>query len=265
MSGAVITSIYAQFLQEPRFRPSSLTPPRVAAGLLGRKTGEGWYAYPDGRRRDPPAAPPPPPPHAGLGVWIAPEAPDRAALAALVEQAGASLAHSPDEADLAVVQPFGSDATAAALAAGLDPQRCVAVDPLLGLDRHRTLMLTAVTRPEVRDAANALLAADAVGVTVVNDSPGFFAQRVLAMVVNIAAEIAQRRVASVADLEDAVRLGLGYPRGPLGWGDLIGPARVLAILQGLQAATGDPRYRPSAWLLRPAQLGVSLLTPEAAR
>ena len=90
-------------------------------------------------------------------------------------------------------------------------------------------------------------------------------QRVLATIVNIAANIAQRGIASVTDIEDAVRLGLGYPQGPLSWGDAVGGERVLAILRNLQAATGDPRYRPSAWLVRRVSLGLSLLTPEAER
>ena len=38
VSSKVMQSIYDQFQQEPRFRPSSLIPPRVAAGLFGRKT-----------------------------------------------------------------------------------------------------------------------------------------------------------------------------------------------------------------------------------
>jgi 3-hydroxybutyryl-CoA dehydrogenase len=45
VSGKVMESIYVQFHQEPRFRPSSLVPPRIAAGLYGRKSGAGWYAY----------------------------------------------------------------------------------------------------------------------------------------------------------------------------------------------------------------------------
>ncbi|WP_231382090.1 3-hydroxyacyl-CoA dehydrogenase NAD-binding domain-containing protein, partial [Sphingobium indicum] len=47
VSGKVLESIFAQFQQDPRFRPSALLPPRIAAGLFGRKTGEGWYRYND--------------------------------------------------------------------------------------------------------------------------------------------------------------------------------------------------------------------------
>src|SRR5688572_18668487 len=40
---AVMKSMYAQYFEEPKYRPSFLAEPRVAAGLLGRKTGRGWY------------------------------------------------------------------------------------------------------------------------------------------------------------------------------------------------------------------------------
>ena len=89
------------------------------------------------------------------------------------------------------------------------------------------------------------------------------AARVVATIVNIASEIAQQRIAAPADIDRAVTLGLGYPHGPLAWGDQLGAATVLQVLEELQASTGDPRYRPSPWLRRRAQLGLSLLTDEA--
>jgi len=264
VSSRVMSSIYEQFQQEPRFRPSSLVPPRVAAGLFGRKTGEGWYRYVEGRPERPPARERPAVP-AGVSVWIDPAAPGHGELATLLQAAGARLEGEPARADLGIVQPWGEDATSAAVRLGLDAARTVAVDPITPLALRRTLMLTIATAPAARDAALALLAADAVPVTVINDSPGFIAQRVIATIVNIAANIAQRGIASVADLEAAVQLGLGYPRGPLAWGDHLGAERILAILRAQHAATGDPRYRPSAWLVRRVALGLPLTTPEAAR
>lgn len=264
VSSKVMASIYEQFQHEPRFRPSSLVAPRVAAGLFGRKTGEGWYAYDgDARRAAPSRAVPPLP--AGLQVWVDPQASGHADLLPLLAGAGAVFTESAAHADLCIVQPWGGDASHAAAALGLDPSRTVAIDPMVPLALRRTLMLTALTSPHARDSAWALLAADGVPVTVINDSPGFIAQRVLATIVNIAAQIAQRGIASVADIEDAVKLGLGYPHGPLAWGDRIGGARILEILRNMQAETGDPRYRPSPWLVRRVALGKSLLTTEAAR
>lgn len=264
VSGEVMESIYRQFQQEPRFRPSSLVPPRVAAGLLGRKVGEGWYRYEDGERMVlPPAAAPPLPDAARF--WVDPAASEHDALRRLIAASGAQVVTSSEAAEVLLIQPWGWDATRYCARQGLDAARAVAVDPAPGLGRRRTMMLTASTCTDSRDLAHALLACDGVGVTVINDSPGFVVQRIVAMIVNIAADIAQRGIARVDDIEDAVRLGLGYPDGPLSLGDAMGPARVLDILTRIQQQTGDPRYRPSPWLSRRVALGLSLRTAEAAR
>lgn len=264
VSARVMDSIYEQFQHEPRFRPSSLVPPRVAAGLIGRKSGEGWYRYAEGKKMAPAARPVPQLP-AGLAVWIDAAAPGAGPLRELADSAGARIAGHPADAQLALIQPWGRDATHTALSLGLDPVHCVAIDPLPPLALRRTLMLTTVTSAAARDAAHALLAGDGTPVTVINDSPGFIAQRVIATIVNIAANIAQRGIASVANLEAAVPLGLGYPQGPLSWGDRLGADRMLEILRSQLEATGDPRYRASPWLVRRVALGVPLTTPEAER
>ncbi|MFN9587002.1 MAG: 3-hydroxyacyl-CoA dehydrogenase [Pseudomonadaceae bacterium] len=263
VSAKVMESIYQQFHQEPRFRPSSLVAPRIAAGLFGRKSGAGWYVYEGNDRCEPvPAAVPALP--ALLRVWADPLAEDHARLCGLVVEAGLELVEQAAEADLLLLQFWGWDVTRYCAEHGLDAAKAVAVDPL-GFENHRTLMLSSVTRAEVRDAAHALLAGGGVPVTVISDSCGFVLQRVVATIVNIAADIAQRGIAGVEDIEDAVRLGLGYPLGPLGLGDDIGARKVLAILTRIHALSGDPRYRPSPWLARRAALGLALTTAEAAR
>ena len=264
VSGKVMQSIYEQFQQEPRFRPSSLIPPRISAGLYGRKTGAGWYQYEEGKKID--SEPPVPAPlRPDCKVWVDPAADRHAELTALAAEAGAQVVDQPDHASLLLIQPWGIDASQACADLGLDGHRCVAVDPLPALDTHRTLMLTAITCTAARDDAAAILSADGTSITVINDSPGFVVQRILATIVNIGTNIAQRGIASVADIDDAVTIGLGYPAGPLTLGDSIGGKKVMQILEGLQRVTGDPRYRPSQWLRRRVQLGQSLLTTETAR
>ncbi len=70
------------------------------------------------------------------------------------------------------------------------------------------------------------------------------------------------RIAAPGDLDRAVTLGLGYPRGPLAMGDALGAKKILAVLEAMHGFYNEPRYRPSPWLRRRAQLGVSLSTPE---
>jgi 3-hydroxybutyryl-CoA dehydrogenase len=248
----VMKSMHGQYYGEPKYQPSFLSDPRVAAGLLGRKTGRGWYKYgKDGVAEKIPEIPAPS--AKPDSVWCVPELKDFVSKFANVESKPGSLC---------IVAPLGDDATTTALKLGLDPARTVAVDPLFGFTKRRTLMTTPVTKPEVRDAAHALLASDGVPVSLINDSAGFVAQRVVAHIVNVGCDIVQQRIATPEDLDSAVMLGLGYPKGPLGMGDAVGPARVLAVLEGMHAFYQDPRYRPSPWLKRRAKLGVSLLTPE---
>ena len=259
VSHPVMEAIYRQFYDEPRFRPSVITAQRLAGGLLGRKTMAGFYRYDDDA---PEVAESPAPIALPASVWISRDhAEAQGELTWLVQKMGATVEaeNVPSEDALIVVTPLGGDATSAAIAEGLDPERTVAIDLLTPLALRRTLMTTPVTLPEVRDEAHGLFASDGVPVTMIRDSAGFIAQRMLAMIVNIACDIAQQRIATPSDIDLAVRLGLGYPKGPLAMGDALGPMRLLTVLRTMQEFYGDPRYRPSPWLTRRALLGVSLL------
>lgn len=257
---SVHKSLYEQYFGEPKYRPSYLLEPRVAAGLLGRKTRRGWYAYgKDGAAEKIPE--PPAPASRANPVWVAPNAP---ALKELLAKLGAQVetGAKPSADAILFVAPLGQDATTTALQLMIDPMRTVAVDPVFGFAKRRTLMTTPVTRPEARDAAHGLLAADGVPVSAIHDSAGFVAQRVVAHIINVGCDIVQQRIATPADLDRAVMLGLGYPQGPLAMGDAIGPSRILTILEAMHSFYQEPRYRPSPWLRRRARLGVSLTTPE---
>jgi 3-hydroxybutyryl-CoA dehydrogenase len=255
VSHAVMQSMYRQYYDEPKYKPSFVADPRVAAGLLGRKTGRGWYTYgKDGAAQA--VAEQPVPAKRPAAAWVVPE------LRELFARFSVEIRTRADDETVCFVCPLGRDATTTALQLGLDPERTVAIDPLFGYAKRRSLMTSPATLPEVRDVAHALLASDGVPVSVIRDSPGFVAQRVAAHIVNVGCDIVQMRIASPADLDRAVTLGLGYPRGPLAMGDSIGAMRVLAILESMHDFYQEPRYRPSPWLRRRAQLGVSLLTPE---
>ncbi|MFM0335873.1 3-hydroxyacyl-CoA dehydrogenase [Paraburkholderia fungorum] len=267
VSHPVMESIYHQFYEEPRFTPSPITGTRLAGGLIGRKTGEGFYRYEDGKQQVPAEAPAPT--ELPASVWVSKRHPQaREAVVQLIAQAGVKLDEgaTPAADSLIVVTPFGHDATTVAVDEALDATRVIAVDalfPLLGA-RRRTLMTTPATTRVARDTAHALFAADGIPVTVIRDSTGFVAQRIVATIVNIGCDIAQQQIATPDDIDLAVTLGLGYPRGPLALGDALGSKAILTILRNIFSVLGDPRYRPSPWLTRRAQLGLSLTQRDAA-
>jgi 3-hydroxybutyryl-CoA dehydrogenase len=260
----VLRQIYHDFFEEPRFRPAPLLQRQVAAGLYGRKVGSGFYRYEAGE----PVVPSEPSPNdwSARPVWISAE--DRAAhpwVAQRLRSYGVVVGESPQAPEdvVLLVLPLGDDATSTATRRGLDPERVMALDPLLQNAARLTIMPTVATRPEVRDSLHGMIVSGGGTATLIHDSPGFVAQRVLAMIVNIAADIAQQRIATPQDTDFAVRVGLGYPSGPLSLGDQIGAPTVLRVLERLQDFYGDPRYRPSPWLKRRAMTGRSLLHHDA--
>jgi 3-hydroxybutyryl-CoA dehydrogenase len=261
VSQAVIESIYHQYYEEPRYRPVQITAQRHAAGLFGRKTGRGFYAYVDGRAQKPSEATVPALDPKDVRIWISNRHHDAAnLLRSAIEATGAFIetGERPSERSVIMLTPFGEDTTTSALAEDLNPTRSVSVDCMFGLDRRRTLMTTPITRQAIKDAAHALLTVGDQPVTVIHDSPGFIAQRIIACIVNVGADIAQQRIATPEDINSAVEIGLSYPRGSLQFGDDLGPRRILDILEACHAFYGDPRYRASPWLKRRALLNVPL-------
>ena len=92
----------------------------------------------------------------------------------------------------------------------------------------------------------------------VNEAAGFVVNRILVPMINEAIGIYAEGVASVEDIDTAMKLGANHPMGPLALGDMIGLDIVLAIMEVLQAETGDTKYRPHPLLkkmVRGGQLG----------
>ena len=263
VSHPVMESIYHQYFEEPRYRPSVITAQRLAGGVLGKKVGAGFYQYTDGVTVEYAQAATPLIADADMPpVWVSPRATRRSELLQLLRNLGAKIETgvSPSMHALTIIAPLGFDCTTVAVVDRHDPARTIAIDMLIddAMTKRRVLMTNPATRDDMRSAAHALFARDGKAVSVIRDSGGFVTQRVVAAIVNIASDICQQQICSPADLETAVTLGLGYPHGPLALGDLLGPTNVLEVLFNMQTVYGDPRYRPSPWLRRRGAIGLSL-------
>ena len=254
----VMRIIHEWYFFDPRLKSAPIHQNLYEAGRFGRKTGVGFHRYDEsGKMIVAPAA------------AIAAKKPARVilaedtkglvelAVAADVETAAIDDGHSP-----ILLAPWGEDCTTAATRLGVDPKRAVAVDLSHDTAKRITMMMAPGGDSGIGDQAAALMAAAGRAVTRIKDSPGFIAQRITAMIANLGCEMAQMDLASPKDIDIAMQLGLNYPQGPLALADKIGVARTHGILLRLQEATGSDRYRPSLWLRRRAQLGLSALTPD---
>ncbi len=90
---------------------------------------------------------------------------------------------------------------------------------------------------------------------IVNDSPGFVANRVLMPLINEAIFALQEGVADASTIDSLTRLGLNHPMGPLQLADLVGLDVCLSILRVLHVELGDPKFRPCPLLVKMVDAG----------
>lgn len=263
VSYPVLTKIYHQFFEEPRFRPHPFLTRQFVSGAFGRKTGRGFYEYRGGTRIDPTEQ------SFGPGderpVWIDARQADAMQLRTTLESMAITIddGKRPHAESVVMLSPLGKDATTAGSVQDVPLTQCMAIDTMIWPVPRVTVMPTISTAPEYRDSLRGMLVRRGLAVTMICDCPGFIGQRMLASIVNLACDIAQQRIASPEDIDRAVRLGLGYPKGPLAWGTELGGRRILEILENLYEFYGDPRYRPSPWLKRRVTASVPLATPDS--
>ena len=90
---------------------------------------------------------------------------------------------------------------------------------------------------------------------IVNDYPGFVANRVLIPMINEAIIALWEGVAGVEEIDSVMKLGMAHPMGPLQLADFIGLDVVLAITRVLQDGFGQPKYAPCPLLVNMVQAG----------
>ncbi len=251
---AVTASVYEANFQDARYRPSLLQREMVDGGLLGRKSGQGFYAYPAGAPALPDAA--------------AAALPDDAACTVHGDDPVAErLASRLSAAGVDVTRRRGSGWTGLQTADAqlrLTDGRCAhaiareeAVADVAVFDRplHTAPDDAALAWAPARGASAAWQAEAAAWLAAagwrpqrVADTPGLVVARTVAMLVNEAADAVLQGVCDEAGADAAMRLGVGYPAGPFDWLRHWSVAGVVAVLTALDAAHRGERYRISPWL-----------------
>lgn len=251
---AVTNSVYEANFFDKRYAPSGVQRELVDAGWLGRKSGRGFYAYPEGA---PPAqAASGPLPTAltvsGRCAWA-----ER--LATALQAAGVAVSRDTRRADVGLLWPDGgalwaTDGRSASQRAAQSGQ------PQLGVfdwsvtgqaPAPGTALAFAVAAQAgpgfAEQAAGALTAAGWLPLQLA-DAPGLVVARSVAMLINEAADAVQQGVCSPEGADLAMKLGVNYPAGPFEWLARVGVQPVVALLDALDAHHRGERYRVSPWL-----------------
>jgi 3-hydroxybutyryl-CoA dehydrogenase len=225
----VAKSFWEQSFHEPRWQPHPIQARAVAAGRHGRKAGRGYYDYRDGPHR--PDDPEPPGSETTGG-----QAGEREVV---IDGDGFTALN----AELNPVDDFRSETVVGFLAL-----------PDLESARVVEIARCPVTSDEALAAAGRHFAALGKHVECVErGTPGLVLGRILSQIVNEAHFAVAHGVASAEDCDTAMRLGFNWPRGPFEWARVIGPERVVGMLDALHEHLGEERYRVSP-LLRAAAM-----------
>lgn len=252
--------IHEGYFYDRRLATSPLHQLLRESGQLGRKTRQGFFSYDEAGKGVVPSADATSAADPAAKVVLA-DGEDEA-LGELLRSFGLQVSGFDDGDSAIVCAPLGEDVSTYAATRRLDHRRLFGLDIAGKLDKRLTLMRAPGARRDLLDGLVARLHDAGRAVTAITDSPGFIGQRIAAMVANLGCEMAQIRVATPTDIDKAMTLGLNYPFGPLALADAMGLETVHTVLAQLQAITGDDRYRPSLWLRRRAQLGLSALTDD---
>ena len=261
---AVTNSVYDANFGDKRFVPSLIQQEMVAGGLLGRKSGRGFYRY-EGGAAQMPALP--------VAVHGAPATArqvvvhgegaiadhlEHAATAALAAQGwGPARERESDWIGVAIDGArlvLTDGRTAQHLAHDMNmPDLAVFDRPVLQPVPPGTALAFAIapnaSEPFALHAA-AWLAALGFAPLRVADAPGLVVARTLAMLVNEAADAVLQGVCDPDGADAAMKLGVNYPEGPFGWLARWSVDGVAGVVRALDAEYRGERYRVSPWLRR---------------
>jgi 3-hydroxybutyryl-CoA dehydrogenase len=262
----ILETMYDRGGRDRRHAPASLLRQMVTAGLLGRKTGTGFYTYqrpgssvvvPDDRTPSAEQSIVDASPVATIGVVGTGPAAD--ALVELCARGGyavtAAAPSSPDRvagADLILVAVSSASAVAPVAAATGRPGETVGAHPCRPVGRDQPALLevvtTVLTTPETVAAARSVAGRLELHPLVCQDRAGFVVDALVAPYLNDAVRMLEARYASAADIDHAMTLGCGYPVGPCAQLDALGLEVVLETLRAMHRSSGEPGFAPAPLL-----------------
>ncbi|MFD7662474.1 3-hydroxyacyl-CoA dehydrogenase [Streptomyces sp. NPDC059788] len=256
---AVTHSVWEGFFRDPKFTPSLAQRRLVEAGLLGRKAGRGWYDYAEGAAGPQPHTAEPCPAPAAVVVQTRLAGP-AAVLEELIDEAGIKVTRdrTPGEREGCMRLPGGARLALTDGTPATDDVSGAAIRFDLALD-YRAATRVAIApgaQASPQDVREAVGLFQALGkkVSVIDDVPGMIVARTVAMIVDFAADAEACGVASRADIDTAMQLGVNYPGGPSEWASEIGRPWLWNLLDSLHHQYANGRYAPSRALRRSLKL-----------
>lgn len=250
---AVTESVYDAFYQDKRYLPSIVQKEMVDAGLLGRKSGQGFYDYKEGAKNAR-AVYEPVKQYAGDVVVI--EGKNSAFESLYKSINDANLEHQFVESSRVGIRVGTAlirltDGRTATSRANSDmDENLILLDYASDYGVADTVAIS-VSKQASREAQNeaiSFLQGLGKNVCVIKDVPGMQVLRTLAMICNEAFDAVDQGVCDKSSVDIAMRAGVAYPKGPFEWASNLDVRYLYEVLKNIKEHYGEERYRVSPLL-----------------
>ncbi|MFD2999783.1 3-hydroxyacyl-CoA dehydrogenase family protein [Pontibacter toksunensis] len=108
---------------------------------------------------------------------------------------------------------------------------------------NRPVLEVSLLNPEHGDKLREVCAALNTAYLLVDDRVGMVTPRMICMIINEACFTLQEETASISDIDQGMKLGTNYPKGPFEWANEMGVANVYEVLKAVYEDTKDERYK----------------------
>jgi len=258
---AVTKSTFDSYYQDPRFKPSFTQLEYAQAGLLGRKSGKGFFEYQErkqlgrddinlakvsGKTIDEIFV------HGELGV--------AESLIPLFKKAGIRINKKEGTGFLecnGVILYVANGKMASEVSKELDCKEVAQFDIALDYEASESIAvaISLLANQNTLNTITSLFAKIGKKTLIVKDSPALIMMRTVCMLVNEASSAVTNGVCDIPSADVAMENGVNYPIGPFKWADKLGVGCIVTALDRLEAFYKDTRYRTDRGLIEKNLIG----------
>jgi 3-hydroxybutyryl-CoA dehydrogenase len=258
---SVTASTFDSYYQDPRFKPSLTQQEFSQAGLLGRKSGAGFYKYEEGKQKGRDEIIKVKPSNNKLSeITICGTLGVANTLIPLFKKAGINVFQTIGEGYIefnGIRLYLANGKMASELSKELDEKNIAQFDINIDYEESSSITIAISLLAQKHVASNIAALFNQIGkeTLIVKDSPGLIMARTVSMLVNEASSTVTNAVCDSYSADIAMENGVNYPIGPFKWADKVSSSYILEVLNNLESFYKDSRYRADRGIIEKNIIG----------
>jgi len=258
---SVTASTFDSYYQDPKFKPSLTQQEFSQAGLLGRKSGSGFYKYDEGKQKGREEIIIVKPSNNKLSeITICGTLGIADSLIPLFQKAGIKVFQTTGEGYIefnGIKLYLANGKMASEISKELNERNIVQFDINIDYEESSSITIASSLLAQKHVVSNVAALFNQIGkeTLIVKDSPGMILLRTISMIINEGSSTVTNNVCNEFSADIAMENGVNYPMGPFQWADKLGIDFILNVLNNLEHFYKDTRYRADRGLIEKSIIG----------